>query len=402
MTFPANTAVTINSGSYSSVNNNSYQIEFFIKYDAPLPANSTGIQITGTAVQNMGILANTTGFYITNVGYALRALMEKEKGAGMSSLHFPLANTWYHVAYIGIGNNTYFAVNGRVNNVGRLGGQGAYTDNGIVAAGGFPKIGNDYSLNPAGNIHISNFRMMTNNVTYNLVGFAPPTAQLTAVSNTTILLANSTFRNEANGVSLTLINTPTITTGDIVYRYPAVEAIVVTNTGITNANTAMIYSNATSNSSTITYSVRSRGSGANQISKQSKSIATINSYSNATSNSATITYFVRSLGSGANQISKQVKSIATANSYANATSNSSTITYFVRSIGSGANQISKQSKSIATANSYANATSNSSTITYFVRSLGSGANQISKQYVYINGIYYDKDGRLINQFTWGA
>ena len=46
--------------------------------------------------------------------------------------------------------------------------------------------------------------------------------------------------------------------------------------------------------------------------------------------------------------------------------------------------------------------SNSSTITYFVRSLGSGANQITKQVKLINGIYYDKDGRLINQFTWGA
>lgn len=92
----------------------------------------------------------------------------------------------------------------------------------------------------------------------------------------------------------------------------------------------------------------------------------------------------------------------TAMIYSNATSNSATITYFVRSIGSGANQISKQVKSITSTNSYANATSNSSTITYFVRSIGSGANQIFKQVKLINGVYYDKDGRLINQFTWGA
>ena len=364
MTFPANTSVTVNSGAFSSVNNNSYQIEFFVKFDA-LSSNNLGTRITPYSTQDFSIAANTSLLWISNAGYSIRARHEPEKGAGMRSIHFPLTNTWYHVAYIGVGNNTYFAVNGRVNNLGQLGGQGGYTDNGQWLAGYFSWIGNDYINNPAGNVYISNFRMMTNNVTYDLVGFAPPTAQLTAVSNTTILLANSTFRNEANGVTLTVKNIPTITTGDIVYRYPAVEAIVVTNTGITEANTASIYSNATSNSATITYFVRSLGSGANQISKQTKSIATINSYSNATSNSETITYFVRSLGSGANQISKQVKSITTANQYSNATSNSSTITYFVRSLGSGANQISKQVK-------------------------------------LINGIYYDKDGRLINQFTWGA
>ena len=365
MTFPANTSVTVNSGAFSSVNNNSYQIEFFVKFDA-LSSNNLGTRITsGTNVQEFAIAANTSLLWISNAGYSIRARHEPEKGAGMRSIHFPLTNTWYHVAYIGVGNNTYFAVNGRVNNLGQLGGQGGYTDNGQWLAGYFPWIGNDFSSNPAGNVHISNFRMMTNNVTYSLSGFAPPTAQLTAVSNTTILLANSTFRNEANGVNLTIKNTPTITTGDIVYRYPAVETIVVTNTGITNANTAMIYSNATSNSSTTTY-------------------------------------FVRSIGSGANQISKQSRFIYVSDKYGNATSNSSTTTYFVRSLGSGANQISKQSKFVYVANQYSNATSNSSTITYFVRSLGSGANQISKQVKLINGVAYDKDGRLINKFTWEA
>jgi hypothetical protein len=92
----------------------------------------------------------------------------------------------------------------------------------------------------------------------------------------------------------------------------------------------------------------------------------------------------------------------TAMIYSNATSNSSVETYFIRSLGSGANQISKQSEFVYTVNQYSNATSNSETITYFVRSLGSGANQIFLSAKIIYGVVYDKDGRIINQFSWGA
>ena len=367
MTFPANTCVTINSAALSSVSGSNYCIEFFVKYDT-LNSNTRMTTLCSGGGTTMALLANTSMFRIASNRYStigqVNANTLNNNNPNTSSNIAFTANTWYHIAYMGVSSNTYLAVNGKIFNQNTIGGQFRPEIpgdglNGIWDYGALLTIGNlantNYDPNPNGNIYISNFRIVSNNIVYSLNGFRPPNAQLTSISNTRILLANSTFRNEANGVSLTLTNTPTIATGDVSYVYPFITEPT-----------------------------------------------TLTEYSNATSNSSTTTYFVRSLGSGANQISKQTKSIATINSYSNATSNSSITTYFVRSLGSGANQISKQVKSIATANQYSNATSNSSTITYFVRSLGSGANQITKQVKLINGIYYDKDGRLINQFTWGA
>jgi hypothetical protein len=368
MTFPANTCVVINAPAFSSVSGSNYCVEFFVKFDA-LNSNTQTTRITsGGGTPAMGIDANTSTFRIVIGGYGVAGqitsnTLNNNNPNTSSNIAF-ITNTWYHVAYMGLSSNTFLAINGRIYNQNLKGGSfqpalpdpafnGTWDYGALMTIGNLPNTGGGAFPNPNGNIYISNFRMVSNNIVYSTNGFVPPTAQLTAISNTKILLANSTFRNEANGVSLTVTNTPTITTGDVSYVYPFITQPT-----------------------------------------------TLTEYSNATSNSSTITYFVRSRGSGANQISKQVKSITSTNSYANATSNSSTITYFVRSIGSGANQISKQVKSIATANTYSNATSNSSTITYFVRSRGSGANQISKQVKSITSTHYDNDGRLINRFTW--
>lgn len=364
MTFPANTSVTINAAALSSVGGSSYCVEFFIKFDA-LNSNSQTTSITSGFNDSLFIGANTSRFEISASGYAIRSqllanTLNNNNPNTSSNIAFT-TNTWYHIAYMGVSSNTFIAINGRIFNSNNSGGGGGSTPSGTWTYGTFLDIGNKPNAgvgipaNPNGNIYISNFRIVSNSTVYSTSGFKPPNAQLTSISNTMILLANSTFRNEANGVSLTVTNTPTIATGEISYVYPFVTQPTATLT-----------------------------------------------YSNATSNSSTETYVIRSLGSGANQISKQSRFIYVSDKYGNATSNSSTETYIIRSLGSGANQISKQSRFIYVANQYSNATSNSSTITYFVRSLGSGANQISVQTKIINGVAYDKDGRIINQFTWGA
>jgi hypothetical protein len=362
MTFPAGTSVTVNCTAFGANSSNSFCVEFFVKYDT-LTANSTLVGLGSFDSPNFNFRANSSVLQVNSMQpgstFASRGSVNALANGGISSNVAFLANTWYHIAYMGTGSNTYLGINGRVYNLNSAGGDGATAD-GLWDAGTLSIIGNINATSNSANIYISNFRLVSNGTVYNVQGFVPPNTQLTAISNTRVLLANSTFRNEANSITLTTTGSPSISSGDVVYRFPLMSDVQFTNTVPT------LYANGTSNSSVETYIVRDRGSGANQISKVIESLPSMTTgYANGTSNSSTETYIVRDRGSGANQISKVIESLPSMTTgYANATSNSSVETYIVRARGSGANEINLAAKSIIK-------------------------------------VFYDKDGRIINQFTWG-
>lgn len=321
MTFPVGTSVTINAATFGSVGSNSYCVEFFVKYDT-LTSNSTIIGIGSFAAAQLNIQANTSTFQIASSGNAVRGTVNALANGGISNTVAFLANTWYHIAYMGTGSNTYIGINGRVYNLETIGGSGGVAT-GQWGVGSFPIIGNSNATSNSTNVYISNFRLTSNGNVYNVQGFVPPNTQLTVLANTSLLLANSTFRNEANNTTLTTTGSPTISQGNVVYQFPLMSEV---------------------------------------------SLAAAN---------------------------------AIPTRYANSTSDSYTINYISRSIGSGANQISKVAETLTSLSVTAYGNNNQGNVAYISRSLGSGANQISKATKVIQRVVYDKDGKIINQFTWG-
>lgn len=353
MTFPVGSSVTVNGTAFGANGSNSFCLEFFVKYDT-LTTNTTLVQLGGQSANQFNLSANSSVLQISATTQGTRGIVNAAiANTALSSNVAFLSNTWYHIAYMGTGSNTYLGINGRVYNLGTSGGDGVAAD-GLWEAGTLATIGNSNASSNSANIYISNLRLVSNGTVYNVQGFAPPNTQLTAIANSRILLANSTFRNEVNATALTTTGSPSITTGDVVYRFPLMSDVQFAN-------------------------------------------AVPTQYINTTSSSATETYKTRILGSGANQINKQIKTTITRSV---TTSDANTnLNYIVRERGSGANQVYKLPETLPRTVTTSDANTN---LNYVVRTLGSGANQIKKQVkTTVTRVYYDKDGRIINQFTWG-
>ena len=98
-----------------------------------------------------------------------------------------VVNTWYHVAFVRNGNTTRQYINGVQNGTGNVTGFTVRTSTGPI------NVGNLY-VGSTGDVkgYISNFRLVNGTCLYpSGTTFTPPTAPLTAVTNTALLLGMS-------------------------------------------------------------------------------------------------------------------------------------------------------------------------------------------------------------------
>ena len=199
-----------------------YTVEFFVKFNSI----STGAQqaFGATNAGTLGWSANTSAISIYNSGYH----SDTTTGWNLQS------NVWYHFAYIGYNGQTYVAINGNVKSLNTPGGYSAYTATGTWA-GGWTKLTGDATF--------SNFRVVTGRPIYNILGFVPPTQQLTPISGTQLLsLQSSTFTDvSGKSRSVTTNGTPTLAIDSISLSTGVLTIAGSIQNGI--LNTPAIYTN---------------------------------------------------------------------------------------------------------------------------------------------------------------
>ena len=104
-----------------------------------------------------------------------------------SSAGAMVANSWYHVAFVRDGNTTRQYINGIQNGTGNVTGFTVRTSTGPLNVGNL-YVGSTNDVNG----YISNFRLVNGTCLYpSGTTFTPPTAPLTAVTNTALLLGMS-------------------------------------------------------------------------------------------------------------------------------------------------------------------------------------------------------------------
>jgi len=232
----SNVRVTI-ANTVTSVGN-SYCLEFWVRFAT---TNSSATNITTGGVSSLQIAIANNGATISESGYTT----EFPGGFNVA------ANTWHHYAYIGTGNYTYFYVDGvratwytsnsyatptATPTHGGKGGQGGYTQNGILALSPL-SLSSGYAVG-AGAFDIIDFRITTGNTVYALSGFTPPTSHLTSITGTQVLLFTSNTFTDAGPYSLSVTNNGGTVTPTVVGPLPSANVAlrltsnVKINTGI--------------------------------------------------------------------------------------------------------------------------------------------------------------------------
>ena len=132
-----------------------------------------------------------------------------------------VVNTWYHVAFVRNGNTTRQYINGVQNGTGNVTGFTVRTSTGPI------NVGNLY-VGSTGDVkgYISNFRLVNGTCLYpSGTTFTPPTAPLTAVTNTALLLgmSNGAIFDNAELNNLETVGTAQISTSVFKYGTGAVS-----------------------------------------------------------------------------------------------------------------------------------------------------------------------------------
>jgi hypothetical protein len=226
------TAKTVSFGAVplNSASANGYTVEFFVKFKT-LPTSGLS-EFGGTTVSQIGLQANTSAIQIVNKGFT---------GAGDTVYRTFENNVWYHFAYIGRNSNTYIAIDGQVTNLNDIGGYSGYSATGTWT-GGWPKL--------SGNAVFSNFRVVTNQGgdVYDINGFTPPAAPLTAISNTKILtLIGNTFVDASGtNTTITTAGSPTLISDTVsISNMPGAITTTIDGTtlSVSNIYTTFLYAN---------------------------------------------------------------------------------------------------------------------------------------------------------------
>jgi hypothetical protein len=135
------------------------------------------------AVYSVGVVSNTQydyAFVLTNTGAVRMGMFNSTTQTLLISSAVCVSNAWNHIAVTRSGSSATVYVNG----IGTTGAM-ATTDN--VNAGATLKIGADNDGSVAVRGYISDFRIVKGTRVYTS-NFTPPTAPLTAIANTSILL----------------------------------------------------------------------------------------------------------------------------------------------------------------------------------------------------------------------
>jgi hypothetical protein len=226
-TVPTNgSSVTFNGSSYLSTagssqlafNNSQYTIEFWVYFNA-LSVQQCFYDLRGATTTNiasfMQLLSNNTITY--NVGTTVIIT---------SSVTFS-SPFWYHVAVVGTNQNTN-GVTMYVNGVN----VGTGTDNNTHSQYGL-RIGQTGAGTNTFNGYISNFRIVVGTAVY-ASNFAVPSAPLTAITNTKILVLQNSTTTDASLVNYTLTATGTVTLSTTVSPFIYVPQVLMFQNATTN------------------------------------------------------------------------------------------------------------------------------------------------------------------------
>ncbi len=186
LSIPSNTAFSFGTGDFT--------VEAWI-YDTGTTAAYA--QIVGASTYGLG------NDFLLSLNGTTRALYgQLGPGGGASSSGTVPANTWTHVAMVRSGTTVSFYINGSA--------AGSYTDNDSVTSSIAVTIGTSSNNNSDARFkgYISNVRVVKGTAVYT-AAFTPPTAPLTAISGTSLLLNFTNagiFDNAAENVLETVGN----------------------------------------------------------------------------------------------------------------------------------------------------------------------------------------------------
>jgi hypothetical protein len=178
----------------TTLGNNLFTIEMFVRFSA-LPANGGLASLSCTSDINFR-------FFLHGAATAGDGIMTVWEGSNIrwtSAASGILANTWYHVCIMrsNIGDTTSvlnFYVNGV--SIATTNPRAAVT----WVTGGMI-IGAETSPQYVVNGNITNYRYVNGTAVYSVAGFTPPTAPLTNITNTKLLLLalnGTTFANDSS------------------------------------------------------------------------------------------------------------------------------------------------------------------------------------------------------------
>jgi hypothetical protein len=160
--------------------------------------------------------AGSSTVFLVGISTANKFIAELRDTTGLndvivSSTTTPSANTWYHVAFSRSGTTTYLFVNGalEVTTTGQ---------NQNLGSGGTPSIGAFNATQDLWNGYISNFRFVKGTAVYT-AAFTPPTAPLTAISGTSLLLGFTNAGIIDNAMQNNLVTVGTAQVSTSVFKF---------------------------------------------------------------------------------------------------------------------------------------------------------------------------------------
>jgi hypothetical protein len=118
----------------------------------------------------------------------------------------PVANTWYHVAFVRTGTTTYLFVNGVLETTTT--GQSQNISTSSIGVGAYYNPGGIGSPGDFWSGYISNLRVVKGTAVY-IANFTPPTAPLTAIAGTSLLTCQSPTIIDTSTNKFTLTNNGT-------------------------------------------------------------------------------------------------------------------------------------------------------------------------------------------------
>jgi len=169
--FDGSSSLTVPSTSALSFGTGNFTIECWVNF-ASVPSNAVGI-IDGQA-------SYTPSFYYDGGTYSANKLVLSDRTANQISVTWiPTAGVWYHLAAVRNGTTYTIYING--SSIGTATGSNSYSGTATYTIGGDSGGGSSWGF-PG---YISNLRV-TGSAIYNS-NFTPPTAPLTAITNTQLL-----------------------------------------------------------------------------------------------------------------------------------------------------------------------------------------------------------------------
>jgi hypothetical protein len=197
---------------------------------------------TITSPANIGLfyIEQTNGLVVGLVnGYIAMGL--RTIGYDLTSTYIPPLNTWTHIAVTRSSATTYIFANGVLVGTATAPGGNPANNSNYVCTTGLPTIAGNYAGGAGFGYfpgYISNVQIVKGTAVYT-TAFTPPTAPLTAITNTSLLTCQSNrfIDNSANAFVITIAGTPFIQRFSPFSMGSTYSASVINGSGYFNGST---------------------------------------------------------------------------------------------------------------------------------------------------------------------